>query len=65
MREDYYIHQQLEPTDILITGNAKRWGLLPLPERKRILDVSLPQPYESEQENNERQDDYLKSKGIN
>ena len=45
MNQEVYIHQLLEPTDIIIVGNAKRYGILELPDRSPVVAVC---PEESE-----------------
>lgn len=64
-QQDNYIYQQLEPTDVIITGNAKRYGLLMMPPRKRLVDRMPVQPVELEAESNRKQDEYLAAHGVN
>lgn len=42
--EEVYIQSLLEPDHVIITGNAKRYGLLELPKRTPVVDVVLPEP---------------------
>lgn len=56
---DMWVHKQLEPTDIIITGNRKRYH-----EIKKELILGKPPVKLSEAEDNRLQDEYLKSKGI-
>jgi hypothetical protein len=58
----YLAHEErlLEPDHRIITGNHKRYH-----EIKRELVVTLPGPvWISEQEDNERQDEYLKKHNV-
>lgn len=64
MKEEYYLHQIIEPEDILIVGNAKMWHLLPTPEYRPIAPVVEKKVLLTEREEEEKQDEYLKSKGI-
>lgn len=66
MNTAYEAHQQslLEPTDRLIAGNEKRWGLLYLPPTRRVVEVMQPVVVLDEQTDNERQDAYLERCGI-
>jgi len=58
--EAYWIAQQLEPpNEIIRTGNHKRYKPIKDPFAGR-----KPDPVISEEEDNRRQDDYLKSKGV-
>ena len=60
---EYWIHQQLEPDDIIIRGNSKRWS----DRRKIVHNVYGAEIRLSDAEIREiekRQDEYLKSKGI-
>lgn len=57
-------YSQLEPNEVLITGNAKRWGLLTLDPPRRIVEVQAPKPVETEAEQTAAQDEYLKRCGI-
>ena len=58
--EQYYIYKQLEPNDVLITGNAKK-------HKPLFASIEVLPPVEelTEEEHNKRQDEYLASKGIN
>lgn len=57
---DYWVHQQLEPTDKIITGNHKR-----IHEVKKQIVMPNPSPdYRTEQEIEAAEDEYLKSHGI-
>lgn len=56
---DMWIHQQLEPTDIIITGNRKRYH-----EIKKEFVLTKPPVVLSEEEDTRQQDEYLKLKGI-
>jgi hypothetical protein len=42
--EQVYQQQLLEPEQTIITGNAKRYGLLKLPKRSAVVQVVLPEP---------------------
>lgn len=59
-----YIHQLLEPNELIQTGNAKRWGLLTLPPRQRLHNTVPDMPIELEAESNLKQDEYLERHGI-
>lgn len=48
---DHWVYSQLEPNDIIITGNAKRYKPVPV--------VYEPIPVVSEAEADERNDEYL------
>lgn len=63
-QQDNYIHSQLEPEDILITGNAKKWHLADTPERIRFKKKVPDQPVELEAESNKKQDEYLQRFGL-
>ena len=61
---DHWIHTQLEPNDIIIVGNAKRFA-----NKTKVTDAQTTQwVYEeeirSEEDKDRVQDEYLKSKGI-
>ena len=56
--EKYWIEKQLEPDDILVTGKHKR-------EPRRVAPVlPPPDPYITEEEDNRRQDEYLRRCGA-
>ena len=56
--EIYWIEKQLEPDNILVTGKYKR-------ERRRGVPVlPAPDPYITEEEDNRRQDEYLRRCGV-
>ena len=56
--EQYWQWQQLEPNDYTTRGNGKRY------EPLRLAEVMEPEVKLSEREITEREDEYLKSKGI-
>ena len=61
---DHWIHTQLEPNDIIIVGNTKRFA-----NKTKVTDAQTTQwVYEeeirSEEDKDRVQDEYLKSKGI-
>ena len=62
---DHWIHTQLEPNDIIIVGNAKRFA-----NKIKVIDAAqttqwvYEEEIRSEQEHDRLQDEYLKSKGI-
>lgn len=49
---DYWIHQQLEPTDVIIVGKSKREPRTPVP-------VLQPYPEVSEYERARREDEWI------
>lgn len=59
---DYWVHQQLEPTDKLITGNAKRYQPTFIQKWKWIDELTPEQrerlKMEAEQEANRSKQDY-------
>lgn len=56
--EKYWIEKQLEPDNILVTGKHKR-------EPRRVAPVlPPPDPYITEEEDNRRQDEYLRRCGV-
>ena len=56
--EKYYIEKQLEPDNILVTGKHKR-------EPRRVIPVQKPGPVKlTEEEDNRRQDEYLRMCGV-
>jgi phage FluMu gp28-like protein len=57
---DWWIHQQLEPDDKIITGNAKR-----IHEVKKHIVLPNPSPdFRTDAEQEAAQDEYLKRHGI-
>lgn len=57
---DWWIHQQLEPDDKVITGNHKRYH-----EVKKHIVLPNPSPdFRTEQEIEAAEDEYLKKYGI-
>ena len=58
---EYYIHRLLEPDDKIITGTRRRYK-----EIKPVQPVHVvkPLPFLTEEEDNRRQDEYLKRHGI-
>lgn len=72
-QEDNWIHSQLEPNDIIICGREKRepkalfekWRLM---ENDRLKSIEGETPYQTEMrlqsEHEQRENEFLKSKGI-
>lgn len=63
---DYWIHTQLEPNDIIIVGNAKRFA-----NKTKVIDTAAPstqwqheEEIRSENDKDRVQDEYLKQHGI-
>ena len=59
---EYWIHQQLEPDDIIIRGNSKRWSGRQIVHNIHDAEIRLSDAEIREIEI--REDEYLKSKGI-
>lgn len=76
---DYWLHQQLEPTDIIRTGNYKRHQETSMTAKNKAIDkmreemgqeemtrreIEFKQSQKADGAFEEIQDEYLKSKGI-
>ena len=59
---EYWIHQQLEPDDIIIRGNSKRWSGRKIVHNVYDAEIRLSDAEIREIER--REDEYLKLKGI-
>jgi len=58
--QDMWIHQQLEPTDIIITGNRKRYR-----EIRKELVMTSDKDIRSLVQKERDEDDFLAAHGVN
>lgn len=62
--EDVWVHQQLEPNEILVTGNAKHHTPLWVLIGKYHIKYPDQKKHITAEEDNRQQDTYLKKHGI-
>lgn len=62
---DYWIHKQLEPGDVIITGNAKRIGPLKMPDiPKDVHFENMEYCKLTAEDKNKLSDEHLKKFGL-